>query len=456
MRQSFDVILLFLLLLARIMINKFAEASLYEHFKHVTTSPLLSRLIPPGASETFGPWYGDPIFLALTAVGLLAFLVYLLYDAFRERWDASMIFWGKYTLLWIIILTLVILPTIKMITLRHESLPHAYSHDGGVIQTEAAIDYFLTGKNPYVENYYKTPMAEWGFEQFRTALEHYPYLPATFILSAPIQLTTNALWGWYDQRFTYLILFILTLVLALKLTEIRYEDALGLTMILGLNPIMGLDVIFGQNDVFVLSWLVVSAWFLYRKNWLWSSIFFGVAAASKPTAWFLTPFWTLAMLDIPHISISQMFNRHVLLRGAKRIAPAVGMFLLLTLPYIIWSPNDFFDDVWKWAAGTADTHYQIWGLGFSNFVLLWGHLPDRFAYWPFWIPELLISLPLLLFLLVKQLNNNNSGSAFWHGAILLLGFSYFSRFLNENYLGFILALMALGYYIGERQRTADN
>ena len=447
MRKSIDVLLLFALLLARVMLNKFAEAGLFEHFKNVTTSPVLGKLLPTGAADAFGPWYGDPIFLLLTAVGLLAFMAYVLFDLLKERLGAKTAFNLKFILLWIIILTAVILPSMKMIILRHENLPQSYSHDGGVIQTEAAVDYFLEGKNPYVEDYTNTPMADWGFEQFRTALTHYPYLPATFVLSAPVKLASDALLGWYDQRFTYLLLFVLTLVLAAGLTRGRAEDMLGLTMFIGLNPIMGLDVIFGQNDSFVLAWLVISAWFLYRKNWLWSSIFFGVAAASKPTAWFLAPFWALAMLEMSRLSFSQLFTRPVLINLLKRIAPALGVFLLFTLPYLLWNPDAFIDDVWRWAAGTAEAHYQIWGLGFANFVLAWGGLPDRFAYWPFWIPELLVAVPLLVFLLWRQIWNNSISSWFWHGAIMLLGFSYFSRFLNENYLGFLLALFALGYFI---------
>ena len=447
MRKSFDVVLLFALLLARITIEKFAEAGLFEHFENVVNSPTISSWLPSGAAEVFGPWYGDPVFLFLTAVSLLVFLLYLLLDMFKDSIGSRILYGGKYLLVLVIILTVVILPAVKLVVLRHENLPHSYSHDGGVIQTEAAIDFFLQGKNPYIENYSNTPMADWGFERFRTALDHYPYLPATFIISAPIKLLADALWGWYDQRFTYLLLFLLTLFLVAGLTRNRSDDLLGLTMIIGLNPIMGLDITFGQNDSFVLAWLVLSAWFLYRRNWFWSSVFLGVAAASKPTAWFLAPFWGLAVLDVPELSILELFTRSILGRLLKRVAPAVITFLLFTIPYFIWSPNDIVDDVWRWAAGSAQTHYQIWGVGFANFVLAWGGLPDRFAYWPFWIPEVIVALPLLVLLVFKQLRANSIGSWFWNGAILLFGFAYFSRFLNENYLGFLLALFALGYYL---------
>ena len=446
MNRSIDSLLLFVLLLARIMLNKFAEASLYEHFQNVTTSPTLGKLLPSGAAERFGPWYGDPIFLLLAASSLFAFLLYLLADLFSRELGAKKALKTKYLLLLIIILTTVIFPALEMTQLRHENLPQSYSHDGGVIQTEAAIDFFLAGKNPYIEDYRNTPMAVWGFEKFRTALDHYPYLPASFILSTPVRMLARATLGWYDQRFTYLLLFVLMLALVAGLTQNRPQDKLGLTMLLGLNPIMGLDVIFGQNDVMVLTWLILSAWFLARKRWLASSILFGIAAATKPTAWFLAPFWALALLEQPQLSWTTLLTGATIRRLLKRIAPALGIFLIFVLPYLLWSPQAFFDDVWRWAAGSAETHYQIWGLGFANYVLAWSHLPDRFATWPFWLPEMLVAGPLLIVLLLKQLKTNSIATWFWHGALLLLGFAYFSRFLNENYLGFLLGLLAVGYF----------
>ena len=453
MRRSLDVLLLFLLITARLRINAFAESSLFEHFQNIAAHPLLGKILPQEAFDAFGPYLGDPIFLLLAAISLLAFLVYAIVDLLGEQIKSRTVFLTKYILLLLVILALVVLPTLKLTLLRQDNLPHSYSHDGGVIQTEATIDFFLDGRNPYIEDYNDTPMADWGFPEFRTALEHYPYLPATFVLSTPVKVLSDASIGWYDQRFTYLLLFILILILIPSLVKKRPEAILGLTMILGLNPIMGLDILFGQNDIFVLAWIVLSLWFLQRKKLIWSSIFFGIACAAKPTAWFLAPFWGIALLADQNISWKTLLQH--ILQLLRRLAPAIIVFLIFVLPYLFWNADAFADDVWRWAAGTAETHYQIWGLGFANFVLATGSLTDRFAYWPFWIPELLISIPLLIFLLTKQMRNNITANVYWYGAIFLLGFAYFSRFLNENYLGFILALFALGYFTNSQPSASD-
>ncbi len=474
-RPGWDALLLAVLLLARLRINSMAEASLFEHFENVTRHSLLGRLLSDQAEAAFGPWFGDPIALLLAALSLAALLVYLMIDLAavdrpRQQQPKSATQRAKLALLWLIIAGTVLLPTLKLALLRHENLPHSYSHDGGVLQTEAAIDFFLSGRNPYSEDYRETPMAEWGLPEFRTALDHYPYLPWTFVFSAPVKLASDALLGWYDQRFVYLLVFVAALILATRLAPAsRPRWRLALLMLLGLNPLMGLDLIFGQNDLFVWAWIVLALWFLARALastahrspptvhrspltvhpsafWL-PSLFFGLACASKPTAWFMAPFFALLLAwdqiaswrDIPR-AIPTMLRRGW---------PALAAFALLVGPYLLWNADALIDDVWRWAAGSAAIHYQIWGWGASNFVLAFGGLASRFDSWPFWILEVAVALPLLLWLGWRQARRNTIAAACWHYALLLFGFLYVSRFLNENYLGYLLAFLAMGYLVGE-------
>ncbi len=102
------------------------------------------------------------------------------------------------------------------------------------------------------------------------------------------------------------------------------------------------------------------------------------------------------------------------------------------------------DDIWSWSAGTSPTAYQIWGWGASNLVLALNWVPSRFAYWPFWLPEALVGIPLLAVLLWRQVRRPGLARACWSYGIFLLAFFFVSRFLNENYLGYILAFFMLG------------
>ncbi len=451
-RPGWDALLLAVLSVALIRIDSLAEAAVLPYLRQdVLNHPWLGRLLPAAGVQAMGergPWPGEPIGLVLIALALGFVLLYLLVDLTRPGpWHWRL----KTVLLAGVLLTVVYLPTVKLILLRDAIGPASYTHDGGVIQTEATIQYFLTGRNPYVEDYTQTPMAEWGFDEYRTALYHYPYLPWTFVFSAPFYLAGQAV-GFYDQRVVYLLLFTLTLLLAPGLTQ-GPRRRLGLVMLLGLNPIMGLDVIFGQNDSFVLAWIVFSlaAWQAWRqggnRSWLVASaVLYGLACASKPTAWFFAPFYGLLLLA------DRADWRRAGWRGlvqavpaaAIRAWPALLVFGLLLGPYLIWDAYAFYDDVWRWSSGQGETGYQIWGWGASNFVLALGWVRSRFDQWPFWIPQLLVTGPLLLWFLRRQQQANRLDLACWHYGLLLLAFFYVSRFLNENYLGYILAFLALG------------
>jgi hypothetical protein len=364
----------------------------------------------------------------------------------------------KWIALTLLISMALVMPTVKLILLRDQSGPASYTHDGGVIQTEATIAFLLSGKNPYVEDYLDTPMAEWGFSEFRTALYHYPYLPWTFVFSAPFYVVGQML-GHYDQRWLYLALIIVALLLAPQLAG-QPRAKFALVAALALNPVMNLDITFGQNDVFVFCWMLFSlvAWHRWRARhfrapgWLLlSTVCYGLACASKPTAWFFAPFYALLLLaDQSGGGVNVAKIRAAAQTLLARGWPALAAFLALVGPYTLWNPAAFYDDVWRWSNGQGETGYQIWGWGASNFVLALGWVSSRFEQWPFLILEALIALPLLLWFIRRQWQHNSVSMACWHYAIFLFAFFYGSRFLNENYLGFILAFLAVGLFSDER------
>jgi hypothetical protein len=461
--QRLDALLLVILVVARIRIDTLAEAAvLPARQEDVARHPWLGKLLSGQAMATLAQQqFVDPIGLLLIVAALGCLLGYLLVHEFvaaeRPR------YWARLGLIWAVILLTVFASSTKLALLRRQSGPASYSHDGGVIQTEATIDYLLQGRNPYVEDYVSTPMAEWGINEFRTALYHYPYLPWTFLFSAPFRLLADRMIGWYDQRFIYLLLFALTLLLVPGLAR-RTESKLLLVMIIGLNPIMGSDLIYGQNDSFVLAWVLLSLWLWSRgqpkpgidppsqetppervqRGWLWASAAaFGLACASKPTAWFLLPFYLLLLAGGDARDVWR--KPLAWLRRASVLGwPTLVVAVLVIGPYLVWDPRAMVDDVWSWSNGTSPTAYQIWGWGASNLVLAAGWVKSRFDYWPFWVPQLIVSLPLLLLLVRRQAHDNSPARAFWGYGLFLLAFFFFSRFLNENYLGYVTAILAVG------------
>ncbi|MEM7534289.1 MAG: hypothetical protein AAF639_19060 [Chloroflexota bacterium] len=495
---GWDVLLLGILVFAHLQITGFAESTLPHRLQDVLRHPILGNILPAAGEEamgSIGPRPGEPLGLVLNAILLGLLLLYALVDVwgnpvslnFNRRVHISTK--AKWLLLWAILIAALFLPTTKLILLRQGSGPASYTHDGGVIQTESTIQFFLEGKNPYSEDYTETPMAEWGFSEYRTALYHYPYFPWTYIFSTPFYLIGQAL-GLYDQRMVYLLLMAIALALAPTLVPPnpcqphQPRKRLALVALLGLNPLMALDVWFGQNDSFVLCWVLFSlvAWqksqnlrptqIAASKRWLlFSVIMFGFACVSKLTAWFFAPFygyllitsmqsqsnnsdesgsdksgsdensptlwetWQGILVDIPAVLVKAW--------------PALVVLVLILGPYVIWDGYALYDDVVRWSSGQGETGYQIWGWGASNFVLASGQVTGRFDQWPFWQIELIITVPVLLWFVYRQKRMNTLSAACWHYGLLLFAFFYGSRFLNENYLGYILAFLAVGYFSEE-------
>lgn len=442
--KSFDVLLFFVLVLARVRIDTLADRLVAQRrIELIKRIPLVGSLLPQSSLDLLQHWMTDPISLLLisTAFGLL--LLYLFFDLWhgiseqgRHRAKLALVFC-------MVFITVVSLSTFSVL-LRHVTGPASFSHDGGVIQTEEATRYVLAGKNPYVEDYVDTPMAEWGLD-YRTALYHYPYLPWTFLSSAPVQLLSETFLGWYDQRFVYLTLFVVLLVVAARLLP-EGDERLCLVMVLGLNPIMGSDIIFGQNDVFTLAWIVFSIYLLKRGKDSWSMLMLGLACASKPTAWFLLPFYLLYLVRRDKFSPRSEI-RALGLYLLREMLPLLIVLAVLVLPFALWDLDAMLDDVWRWSSGTAEVPYQITGWGLANFVLALGLVDSRLDYFPFWIPELLICLPLMLYLLRRQWKHNSLASMLYHYAFLALAFFYTSRFMNENYLGYLLAVIAIAILV---------
>jgi hypothetical protein len=455
-KPGWDALALAVLVFALMQISGLAEATLSERVADVIRHPLLGNLLPAAgiaAMGEVGPRPGEPIGLVLNAISLGLLLAYLLVDLGTTGQRHVRL---KWLLLSALLITMLFLPTLKLILLRQQSGPASYSHDGGVIQTEVTIRFLFEGKNPYREEYTDTPMAEWGFSEYRTALYHYPYLPWTFLFSAPFAWLAERI-AFYDQRMVYLLLIAVALALAPRLA-ILPRSRLALVAILGLNPLMALDIIFGQNDVFIFAWLLYSLvalrhWRAHRQPgalWL-SAILFGLACASKPTAWFFAPFYGLLLLDAEELGVQPgvppgwaHLVRAIPL-AIRRAGPALAVVALIVGPYVVWDAYAIYDDVWRWSAGQGETGYQIWGWGASNFVLALGLVQDRFAQWPFWILEIVVALPLLLWLMRRQLNDNSIAGACWRYGVFLFAFFYVSRFLNENYLAYILAFLAIGW-----------
>jgi hypothetical protein len=345
----------------------------------------------------------------------------------------------KLLLLLLAILLVVVLPTLSGMLLRISTASTQYVHDGA-IQIEESIKFLGQGKNPYTEDYLETPLAEWDYAfpppKVNPALYHNAYLPFVFIFSAPFYAATTWLTRWYDQRIVYLLLFIAASWLYQRHAR-SVTRRLGLLAIFGLNSFGVSYVVWGGNDVFVFFWLVASTYLLRKDRTTLAAVSLGLACASKQTAWLFVPFfltyvWTKERQTGPWAFI-------------LKVCPVVLVPLLVILPFLLWDAPSFVDDTYLYLTGRTAFSYPITGLGFGNLLLTLGLVEDEHAFFPFFLFQLATCVPLLIFLLRTQWRQR-SVRVCWQGyALLLLFFTFFSRFFADFYLGTIVNAMGLGY-----------
>ena len=326
-------------------------------------------------------------------------------------------------------------PLVMNILVRQQSAPYLHAHDG-LIQTEAAAQFVLTGKNPYAENYHQTPLALAPFDvkglTVNPALEHFTYLPLAFLLPAPLQALLGSS---FDLRGVHLIFFLLMLIVATRLTQ-NPQKRLLLVMALGLNPLFVGPLVEGRNDVMVLSWLIFTWALMQRGRITASAITLALACGTKHPAVVFVPFYL--------VYLSQ---RGTWRERARRVQkPALiwaGLTALIIMPWFLMSPGAFLDDTVSYLNGTAAVSYPISGFSLGVLLVSLGWLPSNMAQFPFGVLQLALGLPAAFWLLRRQWREPQLPAAIAGYAGLLFILQFFSRIFNDNYLGLIIAIMAV-------------
>jgi hypothetical protein len=383
---------------------------------------------------------------ALLVIGVMTYV--LLDLVFPERGETAvsptrrqrLLFMARLIIVFYVLMTAVLLFTGFNIAQRRAEGPATHAHDG-LIQTEIAIEYLLDGKNPYTENYLDTPMADFtGQEPPLTdaPLYHNAYLPFLFIGSIPFYLLSQWAFGWYDQRFVYLLAYGVIL-LALPALVAKPRDKLALLIAFGLNFLFVYYLADGRNDIMIMLWLVLSLVFLSRGRIAASALFIGLAVATKHQAAFFLPFYFLYLLPKrPKLAD--------LLLLVRQTWPLYVVVAVIVLPFLLWDSAAFIEDTVLYLTGAIETSFPMKGWGFSTLLLAFNLVADPEAAFPFWLFELIFGLPALLWLLWRQWQDNHLQNVLIGFAIFSFVFQFFSRFFSDNYFVFTLQLLVIAYF----------
>jgi hypothetical protein len=334
-----------------------------------------------------------------------------------------------------------LLPTGWNIAQRRADGGGTHAHDG-LFQTEAAIEYILEGKNPYVETYWNTPMANWqrGEPPWTDApIYHNAYLPFLFVGSIPFYWLSRAALGWYDQRFVYLLLYIGVLFLLPRLVE-KQRDKLILLLAFGLNLLATYYLAEGRNDIVILFGLLGATALLARCHFDASAIVLGLTLAVKHQAWFFLPFYFVYLLPR---SVSWQSVRAVL----RQLLPMFVAVAVMIAPFLIWDARAFVDDTVLYLMNATEHSFPIKGWGFSTLLLAFGGVPSAEAQFPFGVLEVAFGIPTLILLLRWQWRANTLRQVWIGFAVLSFVVEYFSRFFNDNYVIFVFQVLVIAFFI---------
>jgi hypothetical protein len=364
----------------------------------------------------------------------------------------------------------VVMPIINDMAVRqamgvsHDGRPVSIAHDGGVLQTEAALDFMFQGISPYGADYSETDMARgldsapriWtrmGFDS-NPAHHFFPYPPLILFLSAPFYAIGKAIHGWYDQRLVYLLALIALAIACIYLArgQKRLESAqapfLGFVI---LNPFLARYLPPGRNDIVCLLFLFLTVVALLKNRWVLTSVLLALACGAKQTAWFLVPLF-FAMIASESVETDRRSRKKLLIRSAVIFA---SVSLVVWLPFLIWDAGDLLHDVI--VAQGAAYPFRPHGFGITDLLIFFGAIDSHRDALSLLLPGLLLTLAPLGWGCWRVYRNGRLSELLLWFSLSLLTFMFFCRFFAPNHFAVpFTTLLLSALHIKREDKSAQE
>ncbi len=205
-------------------------------------------------------------------------------------------------------------------------------HVDAVTVPHHAAELLLAGQNPYKTFDLPEALAEFGLDpqlvthyEDGSVLRSLNYPAMNFLIGAPFIAV-----GVTDIRWIYVGEIVLMVLVLLRHVRIPWRPLVAAAAV-GNSIIVRQNVLAGVDPTWAL--LVLLGWIFVESPWL-SPIAVGLAVASRQPAWFIAPFYVIA--------IWKRSGRGEALRRTAIIAAAA---LLPNLPFVIDAPFAFFDGI---------------------------------------------------------------------------------------------------------------
>jgi hypothetical protein len=199
-------------------------------------------------------------------------------------------------------------------------------HTDVVAAEHHAAELLVAGQDPYASFDLPDALARFHLDpQLATHLENgnvvhtYNYPAVSFLIIAPV------VWlGVDDIRWFYLVEVMLIGAIAVQQLRPAWRS-MALATVIGSEIVTRQWILAGIDPSWAL--FTLGAWLLRRHRWA-SAILLGLAIGDRQPAWFVAPFFLLA--------IFQRFGRA---EAVRRAAIALGVAVAVNLPFVIGAPD---------------------------------------------------------------------------------------------------------------------
>jgi len=379
--------------------------------------------------ERYGIW------LALAATAVLVALLLLL-RATTYHWGLKL--WG--------VSLLGVLSALGPALIGVMQRPHiglTMEHDG-MLQLESAVDRVLKGQPIYGVDWSSTPMAAFGWDLTpgtNPALHHLAYYPLTVLVGIPFRLLTDAFGVPFDYRIV-LIAFAVLGMIAIVAFPNTLERRFLLMTALYASPLITLFLWSGRTDIQFLAVLILTLALLSRGHPTLAAAALGVAVALKPFAWVAVPFFLLVLAIRWRADHSR--REVVASLAALALVPAATI-----LPFFLANPGAFWTDIVLYTSGGVADAYPIAGYGFGDLLYTLHVITRRTDRFPFVIVQLAAVAP-VLWLTARAFLRRPTMARWMAGyASVLLAFTFFARFFNDNYAAVVITLLLCVLPLGD-------
>ena len=316
-------------------------------------------------------------------------------------------------------------------------------HDG-LLQLESAVDRLLKGQPIYGVDWSNTPMAAFGWDLTpgaNPALHHLAYYPLTVLAGIPFRLLTDALGLPFDYRLVLMVFGVIGLI-AIVTLPIGSERRFLLITAVYSSPMITLYLWSGRTDIQFLAIVLLTLTLLARGHPTLAAGALGVAVALKPFAWMAVPFLLLVLV----IRWRAQHSRREVVTSLAALALTP---IATIVPFFLGSPRAFWTDVVLYTSGGVADAYPIAGYGFGDLLYTFHVIARRTDAFPFLIFQLAAALPVLWLTARAFLRRPTIGRWMAGYAGVLLAFTFFARFFNDNYAAVVITLFLCVLPLGD-------